>query len=100
MRFKLLPLISTNTGLSFKLPRLRATHHFLLVFDLWNLIIVIIAGKHMVLLNRKMGGIWSFLFGRTVSVNGRSYRVIRTIGEGGQVLKSVFFFVGVRTKSV
>ena len=30
-----------------------------------------------------MGALWSFFFGRSVTVNGESYKVIRQIGEGG-----------------
>ncbi|XP_003389271.2 PREDICTED: serine/threonine-protein kinase 16-like [Amphimedon queenslandica] len=30
-----------------------------------------------------MGALWSLLFGRTLSINGESYRVVRRIGEGG-----------------
>ena len=31
-----------------------------------------------------MGALWSLLFGRSVSVNGESYKVVRRIGEGGE----------------
>ena len=31
-----------------------------------------------------MGALWSLLFGRSVNVNGESYKVVRRIGEGGE----------------
>ena len=36
-----------------------------------------------------MGALWSLLFGRNLSINGETYRVVRRIGEGGSIVLSI-----------
>ena len=66
------------------------------IYSVINAVLVGLSPDH------EMGGIWSFLFGtagRAVFVNGLTYRVVRRIGEGGDIDLIVALFSEMRDKN-
>lgn len=58
---------------------------------------VISKSSHVIYYSRcgsiTMGALWSLIFGRSVTVNGESYKVLRRIGEGGKLPEPPYFLV-------